>query len=165
MHPKDFSFQYSLSDPAERAKRNLMLFASLCVFLAFARELPTRIPLLGIELDSAHNQEITVIALFSVQLYLFFRFLVLVGVDLRNWLFNAAVTKSKDLGLEEFASVHSLSAQAEVYRIHRFASAISRLSSLSRFYELVLPVLYGLLGLSSAISLFWVIEPIPLTNG
>jgi hypothetical protein len=158
MHPKDFSFQYSLSDPAEKAKRNLMLFSSLCLFLALTRELPSRIPLLGIELDSSHNQGITVAAFFSVQLYLVLRFLVLVGVDLRNWLFNTAVSNSKELGYEDFTSVHSLSAHSEVYRQHRFAAAVSRLSYWSRFYELILPVVYGLMGFLSTISLFWIVE-------
>lgn len=137
-----------------------MLFSSLCIFLALTRELPTNIPLLGVELESSRNQGITALAFLVVQVYLFFRFSILIGVDLRNWLYNTMVTSSQELGVEHYESMHNVSRQAETYKKHRFAAAVSRLAYYSRFYELILPFIYGVIGVLSALSLIWVADTV-----
>lgn len=150
----DSSFQYSLNDEPQRAKRNLMLFSSLVVFLSITRELPGNIPLLGIQLDGSQNQNATVWSLIAVQLYFFSRFAILTSVDVRNWLYNQMFETSREIGTESELSTHDFSKEDAFVEHNRLAFKFAKLSSYSRWIELGLPLIYGVGGLVAACSLF-----------
>lgn len=136
--------EHFLSESSERARRNLMLFSSFCIFLALLGELPTNVPVLGIDLDTSHKQALVAWSFLVVQIYFLFRFSVLAWVDLLNW---AVTQDAKARGgyrnLSDYRMQDLLKTVRERLRGNRSATV----ANLARFLEQILPIGYGVIAL------------------
>ena len=145
-------FNNTLSDVTERARRNLLLFSSLCIFLFMTEELPSQIPLLGINLEGAKNAAMTANSIACVQFYFLFRFMVLVSVEIKNWLHNYVVSLSDENWGENTYELKS-DIQRQVIEQFRVAGLLSKLAFFCRLIETLFPVLYGFMGFVYAVRL------------
>lgn len=145
-------FNSTLNDVTERARRNLLLFSSLCIFLFLTGELPSQIPLLGIDLEGSKNAAITAKSIACVQFYFLVRFFILVSVEVKNWLYNHVVSLS-DGELGENTYELKSDTKREIVQRFRVATAISKLAYFLRLIEALFPALYGILGLVYALRL------------
>ena len=140
-----------LKEPSERARRNLMLFSSLCIFLALLGELPTNVPLLGIDLKSGNKPLLTALAFFFTQLYLLFRFVVLAWIDLLNWLLKQDAQQRK--GGRYNPSDMKISDILNAVREKLKNMHVTTVSRLARFLEQIFPITYGVVGVFASILL------------
>jgi len=136
--------EHFLSEPSERARRNLMLFSSFCIFLAMLGELPTNVPILGIDLDTSHKQFLVALSFLVVQLYFLFRFVVLAWVDLLNWAV-AQDAKARG-GYRSHITDYRMLDLLKTVRERLKSNSSTTVANLARFFEQTLPIGYGTIG-------------------
>lgn len=138
-----------LSEGSEKSKRNMMVFAAVCLFIALTGERPSEIPLLGMEFDTVDQQSAVAYSFLVVMGYLYVRFLVLTWVDTVNWMEKVQKEGYMD-GYKLPARELPLAKKLKLLWRALRSSKLLLIDSLNQFLEVFVPIFFGAMGLAAA---------------
>lgn len=140
-----------LSEKGERVRRNLIAFSFFVLLIAVLNDLPDQIPLLGVGIDSRADVNLTIGALFLVQIYLILSFVACVGVDFVFWLKKVWRNEKGEPGWDIFGD-RDLDLE-EMIKRNKTLTSLSFFFRLDQVMSLVFPFVFGAVGVAACISL------------
>ena len=140
-----------LSDKGERVRRNLIAFSFLVTLLAGLNELPDQIPLLGVGIDSQADLNLTIGALFLIQIYLVLSFVACAGVDFVFWLKKVWQNEKSEPDWDVFGD-RDLDL-SEMLKRNKTLASLRFFFRLDQFMSLAFPFIFGFIGAAACISL------------